>query len=68
MCILVNVRFDLVMDSILAIKFRKAAFAKYLKKGALSNAFEEAIRAWIKKNSHSRLTQNPRNRGHRRLR
>lgn len=69
MCLLVNVRFDLVLDSNLAIKFRRAAFEKWNhKKGALSYAFEEAILTWIKKNSHSRLTQKSRNRSRRRLR
>ena len=56
MCVLVNVRFDLVMDSILAKKFRNAAYAKYPKKGALSNVFEEAIRTWINKNRHHKFS------------
>jgi len=69
MCLLVNVRFDLVLDSDLAIKFRRAAFEKWdHKKGALSNAFEEAILTWIKKNSHTSLTQNSENQSRRRLR
>ena len=66
---MVNVRFDLVLDSNLAIKFRRTAFEKGgHKKGALSNAFEEAISVWLKKNSHSHLTHYSRNRNRRRTR
>lgn len=52
------VRFDLVLDEKLAIKFRKAAYEKGgHKKGSLSKAFEEAVKDWIKKYSHSHLTK-----------
>jgi hypothetical protein len=52
-----NIRFDLVLDDKLAKKFREVAQKRGdYKKGALSNAFEQAIRVWLKKNSHCKLS------------
>jgi len=53
-----NVRFDLVLDDKIAKKFREVAQKRGgHKKGALSNAFEQAIRIWLKNSSHRKLTR-----------
>ena len=54
---MVKKRFDLTLDEQLAKKFRKVAheWGGY-KKGALSDAFEQAVKAWIKNPSLSKLT------------
>ena len=59
---MVNERFDLVLDERLAKKFRKVAQDRGgNKKGALSAAFEQAVKAWIKNPSLSKLTSKKKN-------
>ena len=61
-------RFDFIIDDALALRFRKTVFQNGShKRGALRDAFIEAITDWIKNNSHSSLTQKPRNRDRRRF-
>lgn len=62
------VRLDLVLDDETAVKFRKAALEKWhYKKGALSNAFEEAIKEWLKNSSHTKITKESKNQPRRRF-
>jgi len=66
MCILK--RFDFNLDEKLAVRFRRVASEKGgYKRGSITQALTEAILAWLKKNSHSKLTKNSQNRGRRRL-
>lgn len=52
-------RLDLVLDDELNLEFRKAALeVGQYKKGALSDAFAEAVTDWLKKNSHRKITKN----------
>lgn len=61
-------RLDLVLDDELEVKFRKIAQERGdYKKGALSDAFEEAVTDWLKKISHTKITKESKSQPRRRF-